>query len=292
MKYLKVPTDLLNPPFNNNALYLSGFSVVDSCIYTQRNEGTMFFEEHILLFVLRGVNTLIHGKEKYIVHQNEMLLLKKATIYGFVKEGGSEDDTVFHAMLFCLKDEFLKEFIKIAGVEKNKVVEHVVSSVKPVNERLKAFINSLLPYFNEPDNIDEGLIKIKMMELLYDIAASDKNLLQQILQLKQPLRTDLASVVENNYCSPVSIPELAYLSGRSLSGFKREFYSIYNIAPAKWIRIKRLEKAKDLLNNASISVAEACYLSGFENTTHFARIFKEYFGYPPSSVKEMNGNYA
>lgn len=283
MKFLRVPTDLLNPPYNNSALFLNGFSVIDSCIYTNKTKGTMFFEEHALVFVLKGVNIMTYGKQIYTVRENEMILLRKATMYGFVKQGCSNDDNIFHGILFCLKDEFLKDFVKMAGVEKNHVVEHVVSSVRPVNERLRAFVKSLIPYFNEPENIDEGLLKIKMMELLYDIAASDKNLLQQILQLKQPFRTDIVSIVESNYSNPVSIPELAYLSGRSLSSFKREFQSIYNVPPSIWIKTKRLEQAKDLLTNTPLSVAEVCYISGFENTTHFARIFKEHYGHSPST---------
>lgn len=284
MKFIRVPTDLLNPPYNNSALFFDGFSVINSCIYTKKTEGTMFFEEHALLFVLNGANILTHGKQTYTVRKNEMILLRKATMYGFTKQGCSDDDNIFHGILFCLKDEFLKEFVKIAGVEKQCVIEQTVTTVKTMNDRLVAFVNSIIPYFAESDNINEGLLKIKMLELLYDIAASDKNLLQQILQLKQPILADIASVIEDNYTNPVSIPELAYLSGKSLSTFKREFQTIYNMPPSKWIKTKRLEQARKLLTNESLSVADACYMSGFENTTHFARIFKEHFGYPPSST--------
>lgn len=82
------------------------------------------------------------------------------------------------------------------------------------------------------------------MELLYDVAECNRNMFLQILQLHEPVRTDIRNVVEQHYASPVSVSELAYLSGRSLSSFKRDFQNIYNVAPATWIREKRLEKAK------------------------------------------------
>ncbi len=95
---------------------------------------------------------------------------------------------------------------------------------------------------------------------------------------------DIHRVVEDNYTSPISLEELAYLSGRSLSSFKRDFQSIYNTTPAKWIREKRLSKAHQMLQSSQMSVAEVAYSLGFENPTHFSRIFKQQYGMSPISV--------
>ena len=93
-------------------------------------------------------------------------------------------------------------------------------------------------------------------------------------------RTDIHRVVEENYTSPISLEELAYLSGRSLSSFKRDFQSIYNTTPARWIREKRLSKARQMLQTSRMSVAYVAYSLGFENPTHFSRIFKQQYGVP------------
>ena len=91
--------------------------------------------------------------------------------------------------------------------------------------------------------------------------------------------------MEKNYTSPVSLTELAYLSGRSLASFKRDFLAIYNMPPSKWIRKKRLDKAKEILKNTSIAVSDICYSLGYENPAHFSRIFKEQFGHSPTKVR-------
>ncbi|WP_245592363.1 helix-turn-helix domain-containing protein [Ectobacillus panaciterrae] len=70
--------------------------------------------------------------------------------------------------------------------------------------------------------------------------------------------------------NPVSLNELAYLSGRSLSTFKRDFRKIYNTSPMKWIRNRRLDKAKELLTHTSLSVSDVCFSTGFENIAHFS----------------------
>jgi len=90
--------------------------------------------------------------------------------------------------------------------------------------------------------------------------------------------------VEDNYTSPISLEELAYLSGRSLFSFKRDFQQIYGSTPARWIREKRLAKARQMLQSSQMSVADVAYSLGFENPTHFSRIFKQQYGIPPSLI--------
>lgn len=287
MKYVKVPGSLTAAPLNHNSLKLNGLSIVESCTHTSTLVGSMFLSDHMLLFVQRGVNTITHGKMKYVVRKNEMILLKKATLIEYHKVGDPEMDNLYDSMLFFLKDEFLIDFIKMANIQSLQTNEQVKVSVRPVKERLQKFFESIKPYFNEPENIDAGLMKLKMLELLYDISGTDKNWLQQILQLKQPVHADISNIIEENFTNPVSLSELAYLSGRSLSSFKRDFQSIYQTPPAQWIREKRLLKANELLSNTLLSVTDICYTTGFENVAHFSRLYKDFFGYSPSKRKQL-----
>ena len=62
------------------------------------------------------------------------------------------------------------------------------------------------------------------------------------------------------------------------------FASIYGETPAKWIREKRLSKARQLLQSSQMSVADVAYSLRFENPTHFSRIFKQQYGISPSTL--------
>ena len=162
------------------------------------------------------------------------------------------------------------------------MTEEYGAQVSPMSERLVAYCWSLAPYFNDPSQVNPGLLRLKVMELLYNVMDCSKNIFRQMLQLRQPVKTDIHRVVEENYTSPISLDELAYLSGRSLSSFKRDFQDIYGESPARWIREKRLAKAHEMLRSSSLSVADVAYSLGFENPTHFSRIFKQQYGYAPS----------
>jgi AraC family transcriptional regulator, exoenzyme S synthesis regulatory protein ExsA len=70
---------------------------------------------------------------------------------------------------------------------------------------------------------------------------------QQLLQLKPPSSVDITKVLEENIMKPVSLMDLAYLSGRSLSSFKRDYYTIYQLPTSQWLRNRWTAKAKELL---------------------------------------------
>ncbi|MNB67293.1 Exoenzyme S synthesis regulatory protein ExsA [compost metagenome] len=282
----KVPHDLAREPYNQGILKLKGLSVVESCTFTQGSKGTMFLEDHLLLFVLEGSYTVRFGSQEYIVRKNEMVLLQKSIMIEYEKSGEAASGYVLDYMMFFLKEELLTEFIKMATLESNYPAALVPVSVKAVNERLINYIHSLKPYFKEADNIQDGLIKVKLLELLFDVADADEQFLYQFLQLKRTNRKSITEVVEENITNPVSLNDLAYLSGRSLSAFKRDFQAIYNTSPLRWIRNRRLDLAQEMLLHTSLSVTDVCFSSGFENVAHFSKVFKERFGMAPSTCKQ------
>lgn len=288
-KMVKVPTALVSCDASQATLELEGCSVVQQCVHSTGASGTMYLEEHLLLFVLGGTNKMTYGRQTYVVQKNEMILLKKATAVQYEKAGDPDNDNIYESMMFSLKDDILKSFLSTAEIDipKIKAEGEIKSEVYPMNEYLVAFVHSLKPYFNNQSGMNPGQLRLKMMELLYDVAEYNKNVFFQILQLHQPVRTDVRQVMEQHYASPVNLEELAYLSGRSLSSFKRDFQSIYNTSPASWIREKRLSKAKEMLESTQMSVTDICYSLGFENVSHFSRIFKAHHGQSPSSYREV-----
>jgi len=286
-RIIRVPEELTMTPYNQVMLKMNGLSVIESCLHTEGRSGSMFLDDHLLLFVLRGVYTVKYGREEHTVRKNQMVLLKKSIVVEYRKYGEPEDNHQLDYMMFFLKDELLKEFIQMANVRLDQVIDAAPVSVKNVTERLLKYIESLTPYFAEPDKIDGGLIRLKLLELLFDLSSADTDVMQQLLQLRQPARQNISAVMEENIMNPVSLTDLAYLTGRSLSSFKRDFQAIYNLPPSQWIREKRLEKAKELLSSTSMTVTDICYTTGFENIAHFSRLFKEYFGYSPSAARQQ-----
>ena len=280
-KITKFPSALISGDCTTSSLTLDGGSIIDQCIVTAGERGTFFLEQHLLYVVLGGSVKLTTGRQTWTVRKNEMILLRRAQSVSYEKQG-SEETGLFESQLFAINDELLKDFLTSQQVQIPQMTEELGTQVSPMSERLVAYCWSLSPYFNDPSLVNPGLLRLKVLELLYNVMDCSKNIFRQMLQLRQPVKSDIHRVVEENYTSPISLDELAYLSGRSLSSFKREFQDIYGEPPARWIREKRLSKAQQMLRSSSLSVADVAYSLGFENHTHFSRIFKQQYGYAPS----------
>ncbi|WP_317981139.1 helix-turn-helix transcriptional regulator [Paenibacillus glycanilyticus] len=245
----------------------------------------MFLEDHLLLFVLEGIYKVSFGEESFIVKKNEMVLLQKSILVGYEKSGEKENEYYLDYMMFFLKDELLTEFINMTDLQYNYPSALIPVSVRATNERLMSYIQSLKPYFKETGTLKEGLIRVKLLELLFDVADADEQFLYQFLQLKRTVRKGITEIMEQNVTNPVTLQDLAYLSGRSLSTFKRDFQAIYNTSPLRWIRNRRLDIARDMLLHTFASVTDICFTVGFENVAHFSKVFKERFGVAPSAYR-------
>ncbi len=82
------------------------------------------------------------------------------------------------------------------------------------------------------------------------------------------------------------LAEKVYLSSGYLSFiFKKETGMNLN----RYIRVFRMEKAKELLCSTNMKVAQISERVGFANVSYFCRSFREYYGSSPESYRKGTG---
>jgi AraC family transcriptional regulator, exoenzyme S synthesis regulatory protein ExsA len=96
--------------------------------------------------------------------------------------------------------------------------------------------------------------------------------------------------MNKNFKFNVSIERFAYLTGRSLSAFKRDFEKIFGATPSHWLVQKRLEEAYYLINRKSKRPSDIYLDLGFEDLSHFSFAFKRLFGHTPTQVIRVRKN--
>lgn len=199
-------------------------------------------------------------------------------------------DASFCLVLFFIPDEFICATLKTKAVpiaRPGKKYEPIMRLDK--SEQLKSFFHSMSYYFKNAIDPDPSLLELKFRELILTMADNRNNaeLLSYFCALLQePQSISLQRVMDDNYRFNLKLQEYAQLGNRSLSAFKRDFHKYFETSPGKWLLEKRLNYAMHLLGNMDKTVREAAFESGFENTSHFSRSFKERFGTAPSEVKQ------
>lgn len=88
--------------------------------------------------------------------------------------------------------------------------------------------------------------------------------------------------VRSNVNDPAMSPErLAKQFGLSRRGVYRQFASL-GTTPSKWLWEIRLECADERLRQLQGSVSEIAYSVGFNDSSHFSRLYKRRYGRPPT----------
>lgn len=87
--------------------------------------------------------------------------------------------------------------------------------------------------------------------------------------------------MELNFDKPLLIEDYAFLTGRSISSFRRDFKRKYDTTPKKWLLEKKLYKAKQLLSSTNLSINEISLEIGFDNTSHFISLFRKSYNETP-----------
>jgi AraC family transcriptional regulator len=83
----------------------------------------------------------------------------------------------------------------------------------------------------------------------------------------------------------ISLSQLAAIAGMSPHYFSELFKQSTGRAPHKYVLLQRIERAKQQLRDPKRSVIDAGLDAGFQNASHFARMFRKLTGTTPSRFR-------
>lgn len=97
--------------------------------------------------------------------------------------------------------------------------------------------------------------------------------------------TDIVQYIYDNYGSPVSVSELAAMSGYSEVQFSRNFKKYYGFTPYQYIINVRLQNAASMLRETDCSVEYISDVNNFSSTSNFIDKFMETYGITPKKYR-------
>ncbi len=97
---------------------------------------------------------------------------------------------------------------------------------------------------------------------------------------------EIIAKVDKHISEPLAIPDLAVSINVSVSHFQRLFKKEIGISAVKYIRDRRLEKARELLIATHLRIKEVRLRVGATNEAHFMRDFKLKYGETPNSYRK------
>ena len=121
-----------------------------------------------------------------------------------------------------------------------------------------------------------------------DRSDSQRISMQARLGVRDRKLAQAIDIMRANTEEPLSPDDLAEATGVSTRQLERLFARYLGLSPARYYMSLRLEKARNLLRQTDLSIAEVSVLCGFVSSSHFSRSYKTAFGVPPS--RESGGS--
>ena len=112
---------------------------------------------------------------------------------------------------------------------------------------------------------------------------------KQTSETKSGSRDEVAkakSYIYEHYKEDISVEVLADLVYLSPGYFSYIFKKETGVNLSRFVRMYRIEKAKELLENTNMKIVQICSETGFSNVSYFCKNFREYCGCSPEQFRK------
>jgi AraC-like DNA-binding protein len=93
--------------------------------------------------------------------------------------------------------------------------------------------------------------------------------------------------IDASYDLPLNLEEISSQACFSRYHFLRLFRQTFDKTPHQYLVERRIERAKELLRGAHLSVTDVCFEVGFQSLGSFSTLFHKQVGRPPITYREQ-----
>ncbi len=229
-----------------------------------------------IVYVKKGKLEYVVNEKKYILNENECMIVNNLELHG----ANMIEDCVWYAILFNPKIIYGFEDSAI----KLKYFNNINFNNLLLNEIEKEIVKDIIN--TSKDDFYEINISIKLLQLYKEIySKTDYSSVNEYNSSNTRVKKVL-DFIYTNYNQKIQIDDLTKEIGLCRSEvckiFKEKLHSTFTEFLTKY----RIEKAIELLNSNEINVTQISDLVGFNSSSYFTQIFKQFFNMTPLEYRK------
>ncbi|MVM33752.1 helix-turn-helix domain-containing protein [Spirosoma sp. HMF4905] len=242
----------------------------------------LIVEKNTVIRMISGEMKIILPDITYVIGAGDTIFFPRNDLAKVWKTG--KDGRPYKSVAIYLTPEAMQQY----------AIKHHIKPIHPsprtgikcmaAHPLLDSLFNSLVPYFNLKNELPESLAEAKVDEAISILKLIDQEVFNTISNVEEPGKINLAEFMEKNFMFNMPMDKFGYLTGRSLTTFKRDFKKAFYTSPQKWLTQKRLALAHYQITEKKRRPVDVYLEVGFENLSHFSYAFKKQYGYAPSSI--------
>lgn len=245
-----------------------------------RSPGVYFqthWHEHLELhYVLKGTGYFVYDRKNITVKEGSLVIFNSNVLH----QGISEDKEFDALVIIFEMSAFSKEI-----ADYNVIFQSLIEE----DDRVQELLTSICKEDMERNHGYKLAIKGKLYELITylfrNYVTESLSARENTLRLYNLGRINtVVQYIQENYSEPVTNRELADLIHLSEYRFCHLFKESMGKSPINYINEVRLKKAYELIKEKENSISEVAVKVGFSDYNNFGRLFRKYYGFPPSKV--------
>jgi AraC-like DNA-binding protein len=258
--------------------------ILAACTEESYYKAEVLWKCHSLMRIVTGEMKIVEANNTHIFGPGDTILVPRNQLAMVVKR--SKDGLPYRSILVTFTPERLKEYY--AG-KKTRSNGPPVQKIRAFEKGplMDSYFAALMPYFDLQQKLPETIVSLKIEEAIAIFRSVDSDIDSLLANFSEPGKIDLTAFMEKNFMFNMHLEKFAYLTGRSIATFNRDFKKAFNISPQKWLTRKRLELAHYQITQQQRKPSDIYLETGFENLSHFSHAFKKHFGYTTSELVQQ-----
>lgn len=263
----------INHPTCNLPIIVFGIGYEDNQPHVLRREG---FPIPQIFICKNGEGTLKVNESTFIIKRGSFFYLMPNTPHEY----------------YGNTDKWEIEWLAFSGNQLDNILTELKFDTTKVG--ILSNLDKILSSFNKifvSLRLDNNSGKIISSSVLYEILVE----LYTILHIKHGIEVsngscavnDVKLYIDEHYNQDITIDELSELANVTPQYLCKMFKRHLNLRPFQYIAMKRIQHAKKMLSDSTMSVNDIAHLVGYNDCSYFCAIFKKYEIISPSEFRGL-----
>lgn len=254
-----------------------------------------------ICYVIKGACTYSAYGKSSIVVKGDIFSVFPSDEHMFKRIDGKDIEIVQIDFMPYFINENIKEFSKLEGFVDFAYIQPLVAIKEKMLPKLNLSGDTgediekvIIEIEAEVRNKEDGYklaVKANLLKMLVLIGRQYKKFIaggngEKEISFHRALFYKSIKYIDENSHEKIQLDEMAKLSAMSPSYYSFLFKQIIGQSFIEYLNGVRIKKAMQLIKHTDKNITQICYETGFNNLTHFNRIFKSIAGVAPSMYKK------
>lgn len=255
---------------SNNLLYISLTEIEDTFKSNLHSHPNLE-----ILLIIEGKGYIQTTSKRIPVKKSDIIIINENCNHVEITKGLKFYAIGISKLSMFLKETFTKKIIYFS-------LDETDYQIMLALYRLIYFEN--LNKTTYSDNITDNSIDTILMLLVNKFNLLIKELTQH--EDDPDLINSIKQIIENYYYQDLKLTDIANRLSQSVSTICHEFKKHTGISIMQYKIQKQLDEAKNLLILSDMNISQIASLVGFNSTSYFTKMYKNYYGVSPKEYKK------